>query len=617
MHLPCHLSHSGGVEATNRRYPKDLRRAHRGLKPLDQTVDANPETDHGHYRTGVVVDEEPGQEQGAADDREQLRVLPPGVLNRGQTRIGWERRGACSRVDPGTKCLRTGACRCDGRHWRHWRLSECRRRQRRQHNDRETEGEDSHEGVLPVRRSIALGSVETAMVVYPPMGDERSVPPEQGPAARGDGGLVRAIGTFGLAAGILNITIGGGIFRLPADVGGALGAAAPLAYLVCAVAMGLIVLAFAEAGSRVSLTGGPYAYVETAFGPFAGFLCGALLWMLGTFALAAVSTIFVANVAQLAPFVGGTLGRALLLGAVFTALATVNIRGVRHGTRLNNAFTIAKLLPLVLLALLGTWAIRGEHLTVTATPAVGDVARTSILLVFAFAGIETALVPGGEVREPARTVPRAILIAMLAITGLYIWLQIVAQGVLGANLAGHPTPLAEAAGQGIGPWARTLLLAGASISMFGYIGGMTLAVPRTLYAFARDGFLPAALARVHHDFRTPHVAIVVQTTIAFAFAVTGRFEWLAIVANLATLMLYGACCMAAWTLRRRGVSQGGTPFRVPAGGVVPWLACGVILWMLTSIRASEWLALSAVLVGASLLYLRAGRRRTVRAIADA
>jgi amino acid transporter len=103
--------------------------------------------------------------------------------------------------------------------------------------------------------------------------------------------LTRAIGTFGLAAGIINITIGDGIFRLPANVAGGLGAAAPIAYLVCAVAMGLIVICIAAAGTRVSLTGGPYAYVGAAFGPYAGFLSGVLLWMLGTFATAAVSAV--------------------------------------------------------------------------------------------------------------------------------------------------------------------------------------------------------------------------------------------------------------------------------------------------------------------------------------
>jgi amino acid transporter len=432
-----------------------------------------------------------------------------------------------------------------------------------------------------------------------------------------EGGLVRAIGTFGLAAGILNITIGGGIFRLPANMASSLGAAAPVAYLVCAVAMGLIVLAFAEAGSRVSMTGGPYAYVETAFGPFVGFLCGALLWTVGTFALAAVSTIFVANVGQLLPMAGGRPGGAALLLIVFAFLAWVNIRGVREGVRLNNAFTVAKLLPLLLLAVLGSFAIRGENLTVLVTPTAGDVARTSLLLVFAFAGVETALVPSGEVANPARTVPRAILIAMVGITALYVWLQVVSQGVVGAELGSSATPLAEAAGRSIGDWARTLLLLGASVSMFGYIGGMTLAVPRALFAFARDGFLPSRLALVHPTFHTPYMAILVQAGIACLLAITGTFESLAILANLSTLVLYGACCIAAWVLRRRGVSQGGVPFRVPAGGVLPWLACAVIAWMLTSIRAAEWLALGGVLAAASLLYLRASRRGAIRAPANA
>src|SRR3954466_3421948 len=107
-----------------------------------------------------------------------------------------------------------------------------------------------------------------------------------------DSHLLRVLGTWGLAASIVNVTIGGGIFRLPAGVAGSLGAAAPLAYLVCAVAMGLIVLCFADAGSRVAMTGGPYAYVEVAFGPFVGFLCGVLLWAGLTAAFAAVASFF-------------------------------------------------------------------------------------------------------------------------------------------------------------------------------------------------------------------------------------------------------------------------------------------------------------------------------------
>ena len=194
-------------------------------------------------------------------------------------------------------------------------------------------------------------------------------------------------------------------------------------------------------------------------------------------------------------------------------------------------------------------------------PAAGDVARTSLLLIFAFAGIECALVPSGEVRDTARTVPRAIALAMIGITVLYIALQVVAQGILGAGLAqATVAPLADAAGASLGGWARSLLLVGASISMFGYLGGMTLSMPRMVFALARDGFLPRALAaRRIRCTASPQAAIVVQSMLALALAITGTFEKLAILANVSALALYFGCALAAWKL-------GQSP-------IVPLLAC--------------------------------------------
>ena len=226
------------------------------------------------------------------------------------------------------------------------------------------------------------------------------------PAA--DAQLARAIGTLGLAASIVNITIGGGIFRLPGspEVSGRLGAAAPLAYVACAVAMGLIVLCIAEAGSRVALTGGPYAYVEVAFGRFTGFLVGVLLWLTGTMAFAAVALIFIDNLTRFVPALDGAVLRFALLGVVLAGLAVVNVRGVRQGTRLNGVLTAVKLVPLVLLILFGLAAIDPANLRWPSAPNASDVSRASIFLIFAFAGIESALVPSGEVRNPARTVPR-------------------------------------------------------------------------------------------------------------------------------------------------------------------------------------------------------------------
>ena len=433
------------------------------------------------------------------------------------------------------------------------------------------------------------------------------------------GRLVRAMGTWVLAAGIINVTVGGGIFRLPSGVAAALGTSAPVAYVLCALAMGLIVLCFADAGSRVAMTGGPYAYVEVAFGPFVGFVAGVLLWAVGTFAFAAVATVFADSLGALVPALGDQTVRMAVLVAVLALLAAVNVRGVRQGAGLNTVMTVAKLLPLLLLVAAGAFAVDASNLAIGQVRQADEVARASVLLIFAFAGLESALVPSGEVRDVARTVPRAILTAMAGITVLYVAIHLVCQGVLGEALATSQTPLADAAGRVLGPWGRTLLLVGAVVSMFGYVSGMTLAVPRALFALARDGFLPRRLAAVHPRFQTPHVAIAVQAVVVSLLAVTSGFEPLAILANVSTLLVYAACCLAAWQLRRKGVREGGIPFRVPAAGVIPFVALAVIAFLLSQVTLREWAVVVGVVVAAAALYFitAPARARAAAAVADA
>jgi amino acid transporter len=183
---------------------------------------------------------------------------------------------------------------------------------------------------------------------------------------------------------------------------------------------------------------------------------------------------------------------------------------------------------------------------------------------------------------------------------------------MGPSLAGAKTPLADAAAVSLGGWGRTMILVGSSVSMFGYVSGMTLAVPRMLFAFARDGFLPGALAAVHPRYRTPYRAIAVQILLVALLAATGRFERLALVANGAVLLMYAACCVATFELRRRDVRAGGVPFRVPAAGVVPWLALAVIIVLLAKLQLAEWAAVLMTVGAAALVYLsRPGRRGAV------
>jgi basic amino acid/polyamine antiporter, APA family len=406
----------------------------------------------------------------------------------------------------------------------------------------------------------------------------------------------------GLAASIFNVTVGGGIFRLPATAAADVGTSAPLIYLICAATIGCVVLCFAEAGSRVPLTGGPYAYVETVFGRYIGFLAGVLLWMIGTTAVAGVASAFADGVATLTGVPGV---RILILIATFATLAFVNIRGVAQGTRLIMVLSVAKLLPLLLFIAVGVFYVQPANIAPSALPPAENIARSAIVLFFAFSGCESALVPSGEVKDPARTVPRALAIAMIGVTVLYLAVHIVAQGILGPQLAKETTePIAKAFGSAVGQWGFILLLLGATVSRLGYVSGMTLAVPRALWKFAEDGLLPKAVAKIHPTFRTPHVAIVVQTAAVCTLAVFNSFEALAVLSNLAALVLYAACAAAAWELRRRNIRQdGASPFRVPGGPVIPIITILLITWLLTSITRAEWTVLGITLGVASILFV--------------
>lgn len=415
--------------------------------------------------------------------------------------------------------------------------------------------------------------------------------------------LERSLGVRSLAASILNITVGGGIFLYPAIVAGGLGAAAWLAYVVCAVAFGLIVLCFAEAGSRVKLTGGPYAYVGTVFGPFVGYISGVLLWLLGVQAHAAIANGFVKGINAFFPGAGIGAARTVMILAVFGFFAAVNVRGVRQGARLIEVATVAKLLPLAVFVLFGAFMISPSNLAWPGMPTAANLGRMSILLVFAFSGVESALAPSGEVKDPSRTVPRAVGIAMIGITVLYVSVQLVAQGILGATLPGHgDAPLAAAAEQAFGPAGGLLLLVGASVSMFGYLSGMMLAMPRTLFAFARDGYLPRALAKVNPSTHVPAAAIVTHALAVSALAISGTFESLAILSNISALLLYLLCSAAAFELRRKNVREAGEPFRIPGGAAVPVLSILVILFLLSNATGAELRSIGMVIALAIVLY---------------
>ncbi len=401
-------------------------------------------------------------------------------------------------------------------------------------------------------------------------------------------GLNRTIGVWGLSANMVNIIVGAGIFVLPAIVAADLGSASVLAYLFCGVLIALVMLCFAEAGSEVTDSGGPYTYIESAFGPYFGFLTAVLFLVSTLSADAAVANAVADVLSGWFPVLNEQSIRVLFFLAIFGFLSFINIRGVRQGLGLVILTTIAKLTPLLVLILIGWKDVTIANLQWESVPSVSSIGQMSLILFFAFMGAESGLAVGGEIKNPQKTVPRAIFIAIAGVLFLYILLQTVSQGILGNSLATfQENPLAEVGNQLFGPIGLTLITIGAAISMFGNLSGEVLSVPRVLFGAARDNVIPIPfLTRVHLRFATPYISIVVYASIGFLLASLGGFEALAIVSSASILLVYLGVALAVIKLRTK------TPndlevFRIPGGYTIPILASLIIVWFLSNVTGQE------------------------------
>jgi amino acid transporter len=419
-----------------------------------------------------------------------------------------------------------------------------------------------------------------------------------------DEGLIREIGVRTLSLSIVNLVVGAGIFVLPGVVAAQLGSAAIVAYLVCSLAVGLVFLCFAEIGSRITRSGGAYAYIEEAFGPFAGFIASMLLWF-GWSALsdAAITVAMVGALALAFPILAEPVPRSIFIITLLSFLAAVNVIGVKAGVRLFVFNTMAKLIPLVLLLAFGIFAIKFENLAIMEWPPIATVGGGAIILFFAFAGAESGLSASGEIKNPSKTVPLGLLLGLTGILALYVGLQTVSQGVLGAELANNmDAPLAAVATEVFGEWGAKMLLVGGVISIYATVSGDMLSAPRVVFASARDNNLPKFLATVHPKYKTPYVSIIFFAAVVCVFALSGTFKPLAVLASGSILIIYGGVSLAVLRLRHRDGEPNPGQFKLPFGPVIPVLSCLVVGWLLWQLTVEEATALAALIGVSVLLY---------------
>lgn len=420
--------------------------------------------------------------------------------------------------------------------------------------------------------------------------------------------LVRAIGRWGLAALIINSIVGSGIFGLPTPVAKALGPLSPLAVLLAGGAVGVIIACHAEVASQFSEAGGPYLYARVAFGRFLGIQIGWMLWLSRLTAPAAAANLFVTYLAGLWPQASGWSLRCAVLTVLVGTLAFVNVRGVRTGAQVSSLFTVAKLIPLFLIAIMGTFYLLSKHAgqpSAAHSTSADAWLRALLLLVFAYGGFETALGPMSEAENPRRDVAFGLFIALITCTVLYVLLQWVVVGVL-PGPAYAERPLADVASVVLGRGGATLVALGAMVSAYGYLSANILAVPRITFALAENGDFPKVFAAVHPRFRTPYFSLLVFAVLTWLLALFGTFSWNVTLSSVARLFYYGTGCAALLALRRK--PSGAPMFRLKGGTVFAVLGILICMVLITRVDRSGLLILLATIAAALINWLVVRKR---------
>jgi APA family basic amino acid/polyamine antiporter len=413
-------------------------------------------------------------------------------------------------------------------------------------------------------------------------------------------GLLRALGRWDLLALVINGIVGAGIFGLPARVQSLLGVFGLAAILACAAVMGLVILCFAEVASRFTETGGPFVYAGAAFGPFAGFLTGWVLWVARVTGCCAICNLLLQYIAYIHPDFNLGVGRALTASAILGALTVVHVLGVKRAALFGNIVTVAKLTPLIIFVAIGLFHVEPARFVLAGPPINAHFAEAVLLLGFAFVGWESVVVSAGETRNPQRDLPLALIAGLCVVALLYLLIQVVCIGTL-PQLATSDRPIVDAGRTFLWPHGALLLTLGAAVSMIGTLNGSMFTISRLPYAMAEAGQLPRALAAIHPRYRTPHAAVVFSAALVLGLTLSSQFVYLLTVSTISRLLVFAATCISMPRLRQIPGAPAAR-FTLPGGLIIPGAALALIAWLIASSSWAETRDVTIMTLLGALLY---------------
>ena len=399
----------------------------------------------------------------------------------------------------------------------------------------------------------------------------------------------------------INGVIGAGIFGLPSKVFKEVGVYSIAALLICAVAVFIIILCFAEVSSRFDKTGGPYLYAQSSFGPLPGFITGWLLLLTRFITYAALINLLVTYLSFFSDWFAQPYPRILIIISLTLFLAFVNHIGVKNTTRVNNFLTFAKLLPLFLFIVVGFFFIDTANFEIKHDPGFASFSSTVLLLVFAFGGFESVLVNSGEVKNPKKNLPFALLLATTIIVIFYVLIQIVSIGTLPA-LGDSDKPLAEAAGLFMGKTGAVIITIGALFSITGTLNAIMLVGSRLPFAFSAEGQFPKLFSFIHPKYKTPTLSLLLFTGITLIVSITNSFIYAATISAITRVMIYAIVCVALIKLRKKdtGITD---YFKIPYGNFIAAAGLIVSLWLLSSSKLTELRDVAIAVSVGLLIYL--------------
>ena len=435
--------------------------------------------------------------------------------------------------------------------------------------------------------------------------------------------LKRELGVFDIAVNMINITVGSGIFLLPALVAVILGNSSLIAYIICGILYLMITICYAEMSSRFTTAGGAYIYIEKAFGPFVGFLANMIAWLgMGAVVIAALLNGVVEMLIVMLPGLSGYFNKVLLCAVIISFCTFINLLGVKKGNNVIKAITFIKLMPLILIVVVGLFNLKTSNLAMASFPGFHFLGQASLLLFFAFSGGECVFALSGEMKNPARTGPKGAIIGIIAVVLFYCLIHFVAQGVLGPELVlNKAAPLAAVGKILFGPVGFTLLITATLVSIFGTLNSHVLVFPRVIFAGSENGILPKYLSRLTPKNHIPKNSIITFCVIGFLLATVGGFEQLIILASASGLLLHVGVILSLIKFRYNKTGQHTGQYVVPGGLIIPVVSLIVSGWFLYQLKSAEMLGMGIFIVVLSAIYflkeLIKKRRAKLKLIATA